>query len=397
MLWTHPESQIHALEIEPANGASAHQESHKAPRTKWEERAKTMKLLQSCTLGVGRKIVALALLALTFSAKHDLLVRCNVENNPMFGKYVCQLCKSHLRAFPRLATAASLFLGMRRILQKRIYFGLLKHGGLLHFTQKKIWRDPLSCILITTVVLGLGNFVFKVYCNSTCTITGVDSACIYYTIEVLNNHITWICFIFFVFYRRLTDIEGSLLSLNDFLTKDNKFESMKHFMMELKELDEERVRHVVLTTDFHRLFGQHNGTSRLQGIYRHILTCHSQDQASFPVPVGCTSVGPSTHKGQSAPSLYQTMWPAKILYDPFLTDIDSIVFRRTFKTIHVSCIIIQAVFLASYLAWLRRAVVVHIWEKGKWDDTMEVVTIAWIVPVHVRLLTASMKGMRLHA
>lgn len=84
--------------------------------------------------------------------KADLL-SCTVGDGQMQFKTwpqacLCEYTKAHLLVFPTLAVSVVLVIMARDLLQKRLYYGMLRNGGVVDFSHNTVFKDSLVLLLM---------------------------------------------------------------------------------------------------------------------------------------------------------------------------------------------------------------------------------------------------------
>jgi len=69
----------------------------------------------------------------------------------------CEYTKAHLLVFPLLSLSVVLVIMGRDLLQKRLYYGLLRNGGVVGFSQNKAFSDSLVLLLIVNYLHVVGH------------------------------------------------------------------------------------------------------------------------------------------------------------------------------------------------------------------------------------------------
>ncbi|CAK0892470.1 unnamed protein product [Prorocentrum cordatum] len=86
-------------------------------------------------------------------ANKDELLACHIGTGRMQlatwpQACLCEYTKAHLLIFPTLALSVVLVFMGRDLLQKRLYYGLLRSGGVVDFSQNKAFKDSLVLLFI---------------------------------------------------------------------------------------------------------------------------------------------------------------------------------------------------------------------------------------------------------
>jgi len=111
----------------------------------WETNGSLMNLLIDIASEAFSKVFLLVTLVASLEAGKDSFLLCNQEDTPQLQNYgevlLCHYTKAFVFCFPAMATAVLLLLFGRDFLQKRFYYGLLKAGGVISYSDNTAWRD----------------------------------------------------------------------------------------------------------------------------------------------------------------------------------------------------------------------------------------------------------------
>jgi len=112
----------------------------------WEERGTVFSLV-----AFSRIFLLLTLLG-SLSVVADSFLRCEQKETPALKHYgeviTCHYTKAYIFTFPAMATTVLVLLIGRDFLQKRLYYGLLKNGGVITFSENKAYKDPLVMAML---------------------------------------------------------------------------------------------------------------------------------------------------------------------------------------------------------------------------------------------------------
>lgn len=113
----------------------------------WESNGSLLNLCIDIASEGWSKVVLLCTLVASLEACRDSFLKCNQEDTPQLQNYgevlLCQYTKAFVFTFPAMATAVLLLLFGRDFLQKRFYYGLLKAGGVISFSDNTASNDTL--------------------------------------------------------------------------------------------------------------------------------------------------------------------------------------------------------------------------------------------------------------
>jgi len=115
----------------------------------WESYGSASALLIDVASSSGYYFVLLVCVFLSMRAGEDNYVTsgCDGEGLGLFTVYACEYTKAYVRCFPELALSILLLFIFRNISSKRIYYYMLKVGGVIDFRTRQAWRDPLVQLL----------------------------------------------------------------------------------------------------------------------------------------------------------------------------------------------------------------------------------------------------------
>merc|ERR1719265_495601 len=116
----------------------------------------------SVGIAAGKNLVALLLLFWQLFKQRTFLMNCDKR---VIGNwtYLCEYTKTFIRCFPLLGAIVVLCIASRQLLQQRMYYGLLKRGALLDFSNSKAWYDPLFFMLVISFLHGIGHFTLDLF------------------------------------------------------------------------------------------------------------------------------------------------------------------------------------------------------------------------------------------
>mmetsp|Transcript_73344 Transcript_73344/g.141878 ORF Transcript_73344/g.141878 Transcript_73344/m.141878 type:complete len:526 (+) Transcript_73344:73-1650(+) len=113
----------------------------------WESYGSTWYLCFEVATEAFPKVFLLFTLVASLKACDANFMACNQEDTPALRNYgevlLCHYTKSFVFSFPAMATSVLLLLFGRDFLQKRFYYGILKAGGAVSFSENTAWKDPL--------------------------------------------------------------------------------------------------------------------------------------------------------------------------------------------------------------------------------------------------------------
>jgi len=91
-------------------------------------------------------VALLVTLVLNLRAFQDTFMLCNQKDTPALKNYgevlLCHYTKGFVFCFPAMASGVCVLLFGRNLLQQRLYYGLLKAGGVVSFSENTAMKDP---------------------------------------------------------------------------------------------------------------------------------------------------------------------------------------------------------------------------------------------------------------
>lgn len=364
----------------------------------WEKHAEPRSLLFHMAVSFGKQLAALLLLFWQLVHQKSLLMTCDAR---IVGWYVypCEYTKTFVRCFPLLAASVVLLVGNRNMLQQRLYYGLLKRGGLLDFKNTNAWRDPLFFILLVCFFHGVCHFVLDCMVKDGSPLENylMDQAThggratpppqtvqheIMQEAESMVKNFALPSMIFFAFLYTSYDIEASLVSLSKYFEEDPVFARSTAGTMQV--LDEETVHRVIP----HLSLKKSSAETNTDAVYSDILLlCPDRPSHQSDLSIEWR--------------LFGTLWPAKILLDPRINDAGAVKFRR--MAVAIKCFsVAEMTFASGYFAWQAIKDIQDV-RAGMVEDSCAVVVlvlhaciVAWILKVVVQSLLVILEPVNRH-
>jgi len=118
----------------------------------WEERGTVLSLLLEVANVAFSRVFLLLTLVGSLQAASDSFMRCSREETPALKHYgeelICHYTKAFIFTFPAMATTVLVLLCGRDLLQKRLYYGILKNGGVITFSENTPYKDPMIMAML---------------------------------------------------------------------------------------------------------------------------------------------------------------------------------------------------------------------------------------------------------
>jgi len=353
----------------------------------WEKNGEPTSLLMHMSVSFGKQLAALLLLFWQLIHQKSLLMTCDARIVGLWV-YPCEYTKTFVRCFPLVAASVVLLVGNRCMLQQRIYYGLLKRGGLLDFKNTKAWHDPLFFILLVCFFHGICHFLLDCmvkdggplagYMEDHVAAPGMTIAPQSYQSELMHEAENMVknfalpSMIFFAFLCTSYDIESSLVSLSKYFEEDPQ--SAKHTASHMQILDEDAVSGMIP----HLSLKKSSAETSLHAVYSEITQlCPDR---------------PSSYCGTEIEwRLFGTLWPSKILLDPRLRGPDAERFRRMAILVKCFSLVVMS-YTFGYFAWQAVKDFNDV-RAGMWEDSCALFVlllhagiVAWILKVVVESL-----------
>eukprot|EP00927_Polykrikos_kofoidii_P024249 TRINITY_DN22092_c0_g2_i1.p1 TRINITY_DN22092_c0_g2~~TRINITY_DN22092_c0_g2_i1.p1 ORF type:complete len:475 (-),score=51.84 TRINITY_DN22092_c0_g2_i1:52-1476(-) len=122
----------------------------------WEPRGSAIGIVMEISTTYGFYSFLLLNLMLGLNHFKAVLMPCDSGHYGGIRSYVeicfCEYCKSFIDAFPSVASSVLLLLLGRDLVQKRLYYGILKAGGVIEYEHTSALKDPYMIMLIINYV-----------------------------------------------------------------------------------------------------------------------------------------------------------------------------------------------------------------------------------------------------
>mmetsp|Transcript_28533 Transcript_28533/g.90956 ORF Transcript_28533/g.90956 Transcript_28533/m.90956 type:complete len:409 (+) Transcript_28533:195-1421(+) len=335
----------------------------------WEERASPWMLLFRALQRVGQSVAALVLLYWSMGTNEEFLMRCDGRKLSSGALYCCEYTKSFLRCFTLLGVNVALGCAMRMIIRERIYYGMLKAGGLLDFADAQPLRDPVLWFVGISLLHGLSHFGLK-FSHSSAWATETWWDDLQELKRATRIFLMPACIFLGLVYATL-DVEANLVPLNKYFEED--WEYAKCALGSIVPMKESVLREGLEVRDIVAEVRE----PTIRSVYARIVECYRE----FSAP---TKAGP----------WFGDIWPVRLLLDPRLRDTESRSFLRMFATFLALCSVVCAVTLAALFKHAAKDLLVDFWAKKQSEDGL-----AFAVElVHILLIGAcawaSLQGAR---
>lgn len=300
------------------SGAATAEEGLTSPAPHaWESRGTIFGLVIDVFCSSATQFGILITMFLHLRAGDDGLMPCTKEapwalTQP--GTLICEYTKAYVICFPGVSIMLMLLFIGRELLLKRLYYGLLKAGGVLGFRQNLPLTDPLIWVLLWCYVHVLVHFVFLL-CAAIETKEAQGTAGQTLQEPVVNKDLIYLLAdligfimipgtLFVVFFYQVYDIEKTLVPLSQYVhdaVEDSFDEDLGH--KELAELNvlQDGVARMLLDEESAQALGIHSDSRYEEFIEMYKRERRSHEDMIKKLP----SLG---HVG-----LLDAMWPLRFM------------------------------------------------------------------------------------
>jgi len=311
---------------------------------KWEGAATPLSLLIKAGASSGKILVSLFMLAYMLLSlrvtsnglervrgANPTLMPCNPTQVSNVQVVLCEYTKAYLRGFPLLAMSVTLAVAMRLMLQTRIYYGMLKCGGLLDFENVQGFKDPVLLLLVISLFHGVAHFALMITDGQG---HGMEEA------SQMLQKFAVPCIVFLAFFYGSYDLESTLLPLNKYFEEDPEY--CQRALATIQHMEEGVVSSYVASHDVIAQALTYNPSvpePSITMVYRLMI----QDYA------GAKKSSPDSQEGILQLSFFQTFWPGSVLLENRLTDDASKTFRTMFRAFLCVCFPVQTLIFAAFV------------------------------------------------
>lgn len=306
----------------------------------WEAFATPWVLFMKAAISSGKIIFSLTLLVILLlrvefdhtglkEKKTSVFLSCDPKKLSLITVGLCEYTKAYLRAFPLLALCITAAVTMRLMLQTRIYYGLLKRGGLLDFKNIQGWQDPMLILMAFSLLHGVAHFVLKI-----CDGFGDLSHEVFQILQAFLIPSA----LFMAFFYSSYDLESTLVPLNKYIEEDPEYCQQAIANMQL--MDEFVLSKYVLENDvIAQVYpeGSEDTEMCITKVYDAMIREYARAQND------------SRKNLVFHMRITETIWPAKIILDHRLTDDSSTQMRIMFLVFLCICFPIQIFVLADFM------------------------------------------------
>lgn len=307
------------------------------PGCAWEEDYQPWRLLLRAMLTIGKQAAFLIFvyvqLCVWNPTHHRVLQTCRQEWMGPWA-YPCEASKACARAFPLVAASIGMVAAGRFILQSRLFYSLLMRKVLLDFSHYRYKQDTLVVILACCFVSSLLHFAFDLCFPPFVT---VDRLADIGTIYIAP------CCVFFMLYESISDIERHFVPLTKFFEGNPGWAKLHLGKSEIYLEESVKCKSLPAQAAL-RLKRNRKGYS-----IDELLDAVIKDSEAYAGDNAQHGKDP----GRTSKSLFRGLWPARLLLDPKLSDVDSLIFRRSWIVFGVIFIVVQVAVVTSLVvsAW----------------------------------------------
>lgn len=311
----------------------------------WESQVTPWRLFLLSVVAMLKNVAGLMMLYWVLISQKEYLMACDTRKHPFSVVLGCEYTKAFLRGFPLLGASISIVVAMRVMLQQRVFYGLLKLGGLLDFKNVDAYKDPIMWLLGMSLLHGMGHFGLKLYYQEVEHLS---------ELQMISQKFMVPAFIFMAFFYTSYDVEKTLIPLSKYVEEDCEY--AKRTLGHIHFLQEDVVREEVMTTDM----VSHASHPRIKEVYKAIISRYHRVSEGFEAKSKfccCCEF-----------RLFHAMWPATILMDSRLTDNDSISYRRMFLCFAFLACIIQLLIFVAFGYQVYHDIWIDVYHEHEYED-----------------------------
>ncbi|CAE7832930.1 unnamed protein product [Symbiodinium microadriaticum] len=303
-------------------------ETETRPREPWD-------LFVEAGVSAGRQLFALVFILVQVLGphSHENVMNCDPVRCGWYLSIFCEYTKAYVRCFPLLAMAVSLMVATRMVLNHRIYYQLLKHDLLISFDKSNhASEDPLFRLLLWCFANAFPHFIINIWLAHREAFHLVklgdlaSSAQKLMAANVLHDahqvavfyFVPAIVFLLFLFSSY--DTEALLLPLSKFFEDD--FEASRTALKRVRFMRESDVAARVQKG----LQLQGDGATVVDA-FRELADAAATDAPAVLARTSRLQRADKQGREEARLRVTWTMWPARLLLDPRLSDKDTVIFR----------------------------------------------------------------------
>lgn len=304
-------------------------------RSAWEIRGEPWDLFVEAGVSAGRQLFALVFILVQVLGphSHENVMNCDPVRCGWYLSIFCEYTKAYVRCFPLLAMAVSLMVATRMVLNHRIYYQLLKHDLLISFDKSNhASEDPLFRLLLWCFANAFPHFIINIWLAHREAFHLVklgdlaSSAQKLMAANVLHDahqvavfyFVPAIVFLLFLFSSY--DTEALLLPLSKFFEDD--FEASRTALKRVRFMRESDVAARVQKG----LQLQGDGATVVDA-FRELADAAATDAPAVLARTSRLQRADKQGREEARLRVTWTMWPARLLLDPRLSDKDTVIFR----------------------------------------------------------------------
>ncbi|CAE6932515.1 unnamed protein product [Symbiodinium natans] len=289
-------------------------------------------------VSVGRQLFALVfiLVQVLGPRSHDNLMSCDPLRCGWYSSIFCEYTKAYVRCFPLLAMAVSLMVATRMVLNHRIYYQLLKHDLLISFEPLLPSQDSLFRLLLWCFANAFPHFIINIWLAHREAFHLVklgdlaSSAQKLMAANVLHEahqvavfyFVPAIVFLLFLFTSY--DTEALLLPLSKFFEDD--FEASRTALKRVRFMRESDVAARV-----QKGLQLKGDGATIGDAFQELADTTATDAPATVARTSRLQLRAAADKQRLQEDarlrVTWTMWPARLLLDPRLSDKESVIFR----------------------------------------------------------------------
>lgn len=299
-------------------------------RYDWEQWGDSWYVFAMSIMAVGRQYMALFLAAVQVFTSKRYLMDCNPHHCGYHWAWLCEGTKAFVRYMPLLGMVISLLVACRMILNQRIYYQFLRRGVVMDFDNFWPLDDPLFRLLLFCSAMSVLHFGMSIWISMNMVWEPLKAMQAFHVVakadfqhEVNEVAVMYMVpiFVFLGFLWFSYDAEMSLLPLNKYFEEDPN--EARRVLAAAPLISEPAAVHVVAN-------GLEFAEPCTTGSVLRELAKHALEYGEGGVlESSATADVTKKPKELSRWRLVSTLWPAKVLLDPRLQDVEAAEFRLT--------------------------------------------------------------------
>lgn len=325
------------------------------------------------------------------------------ENEQAAVIVACEVTRCALFCIPAVFTCSLFVVVMRLALQMRVYYVLLKNGGLLNFQFSFAHRDPIVLAVFLNMIVGMGHYVLRelvMFNNHDVKLSEVHHIEHFVKLGRDRFDLKFVIapvVVYLYFFWCAHDVESFLIPLSKYYEADPEYARQALGNVEyMQELD---ARQLVLERDF----VGHAEKPQMEAVLRELVYTASIERAAVSDFWDLREAAWSSCQGAEDEKatigkrrswdeeLVSSMWPARLLLDSRVQDDETTCFGNVFRIIAGTCVVLILFWASMSIKYIYQQIGSA--QKGDWENYASAGTTAVVVLYEVYLLGVLRRGL----